>query len=165
MIQRDNLLPFIQHAPIHRLQSATSLRAATMFRQALSTSSRALRSTSRAYAQSPLSRSHFSPAPISSVRSQVPSSRWYSDQAETSAKKEGEDGKLAAEASDVVADATAEAELKKKLETKQKEALDWKVSHWHRSLAPWKQLTEESRTNTFDQLPISETSRNGRNET
>jgi molecular chaperone GrpE len=104
-----------------------------MFKQALSTSSRALRSTSRAYTQRTLTRSQFSPAPITSLRSQLPSLRWYSDQAEPTTKKDGEDGKPAAAASEAAsgkeADAPAgpEAELKKKLEAKEKEALDWKV--------------------------------------
>lgn len=92
-----------------------------MFRQAISTSTRALRGSSRAYAPSAITRTQFSPVAISSARSQMQSSRWYSDSAE--AKKEGEDAKSA----DAEAPASPEAELKKKLETKEKEALDWKV--------------------------------------
>ncbi|KAI1344061.1 GrpE-domain-containing protein [Xylariaceae sp. FL0016] len=101
-----------------------------MFRRALSTSSRALYSTSRTLAQRPVARPQFTPAISSSFRSQLPqSARWYSDQTEQPAKKEGEDSASQAGAQDTKeADAPSgvEAELKKKLEAKEKEAMEWK---------------------------------------
>ncbi|ORY56126.1 GrpE-domain-containing protein [Pseudomassariella vexata] len=96
-----------------------------MLRQALATSSRALHFTAKAYAKQPFVRSQFSPASLSSVRSQIPSSRWYSDQAEPAEKKEGKDTKPVVEAAEN-APSDVEAELKMKLEAKEKEALDWK---------------------------------------
>ncbi|KAK9778679.1 putative GrpE protein-like protein [Seiridium cardinale] len=109
-----------------------------MFRQVVSTSSKALRSSTRAYAPRAAVRTQFSPAPTNLVRSQLHSSRWYSDSAE--AKKEGQDDAAAKEAE---APATAEAELKKKLEAKEKEAIDWKDKYL-RSVADFRNLQDRA---------------------
>ncbi|KAH6656300.1 GrpE-domain-containing protein [Truncatella angustata] len=108
-----------------------------MFRQAISTSSRALRASSRVYAPSTVTRAQFSPAAACSPRSPLQSSRWYSDSPE--AKKEAEDAKPA----DAEAPASPEAELKKKLETKEKEALDWKDKYL-RSVADFRNLQDRA---------------------
>ena len=113
-----------------------------MFKQVLSTSTRALRSRQT----SVLRRAQFAPARLgasqtSNFRSQLePASigvwgsrvRWYSDQAEPAAKedkKEQKDKESAqdAEAKEAEEAVSAEAELKAKLEAKDKEARQWKV--------------------------------------
>ncbi|ETS79075.1 hypothetical protein PFICI_08928 [Pestalotiopsis fici W106-1] len=109
-----------------------------MFRQVLSTSTRALRSSTRAYAPSAAVRTQFAPAPINFARSQLQSSRWYSDS--TEAKKEGEEAKPATEAE---APASPEEELKKKLEAKEKEVIDWKDKYL-RSVADFRNLQERA---------------------
>ncbi|KAI0137249.1 GrpE-domain-containing protein [Xylariales sp. AK1849] len=119
-----------------------------MFRQALSTSSRAIRSTSRAYSQRSGTRSQLSPVSLSVARSRIQSLRWYSDQTEPVTKKEGEDGKPAPEASEAAtkdgdAPAGVEAELKKKLEAKEREAIDWK-DKCLRSVADFRNLQERT---------------------
>lgn len=142
----------------------TALKFQKMFRQAVSSSSRALRSGTRVYAPRFAARAQFTPAPLSfAARSQTPSSRWYSDQAEPAAKKEGEDAKDAAK--DAEAPASAEAELKKKLEAKEKEVIDWKVRR-ARALpcstvlgAIMLTSNASDRTSTFALSPTSETSR------
>ncbi|KAI1846531.1 hypothetical protein JX266_007428 [Neoarthrinium moseri] len=110
-----------------------------MFRQALSTSSRALRPSTRAVAARSSIASHFSPAPVRLAPSRLSRSRWYSDQAEPAAKKEGEEGKAA----DAEAPASPEAELKKKLEAKEKEAIDWKDKYL-RSVADFRNLQDRA---------------------
>ena len=57
--------------------------------------------------------------------------RWYSDKAETAEKKEGEGETSQAEAQPAESapkTSDVEAELRKKLEAKEKEAIEWKVS-------------------------------------
>lgn len=103
-----------------------------MFQRALTASSRAVSSSSRTIAQRPLVRSKFSPA---SVRVSLSTrTRWYSDQADAATKKssegetqEADAGAEAKESKEAPAPSNAEAELQKKLETKEKEAIDWKV--------------------------------------
>ena len=113
--------------PQHRSnpRKAPHVTAVAMFKQAISTSTRALRSSSRFSAQTPIFRSQFAPAPLRAV-SLAPRSRWYSDQAEPAAKKEGE-AAGSSETKEAEAPVGVEAELKKKLEAKEKEAIDWKV--------------------------------------
>lgn len=92
-----------------------------MLRQALSSSSRALRSAPRFAAGSPLARPQFqSTAPAWSIKAVQPiTARWYSD---------AKDEKPAEEAKDAdKKEADPLAELKTKLEAKEAEVLDWKV--------------------------------------
>ncbi|KAI0025136.1 GrpE-domain-containing protein [Xylariomycetidae sp. FL0641] len=124
-----------------------------MFRQALSTSTRALCSSSRTIAQRPVVRSHFSPAPATSFRVALsPSTRWYSDKTESAAKKEGEestsqveaqDGKEANESKEANAPSDAEAECLKKLAQKEREAIDWKDKAL-RSVAEFRNLQDRT---------------------
>ncbi|KAI2634357.1 GrpE-domain-containing protein [Hypomontagnella submonticulosa] len=118
-----------------------------MLKQVVSRSSRAICSSSRTIAQRPSLRSQFSPATLSTIHSRfLPSTRWYSDQAESAAKKEGEEptsqveaqaGEAANASSDVV------AELKKKLEAKEKEVIDWKDKYL-RSVADFRNLQDRT---------------------
>lgn len=102
-----------------------------MFRKALTTSCRAISSSSRTITQRPAVRSQFSPATLNPLRTTLsPRTRWYSSQADATEKKDGEETTPEAEAKesqDANAPSTVEAELKKKLEVKEKEAIDWKV--------------------------------------
>lgn len=93
-----------------------------MFRQAIASSSRALRSSAPRFAQ-PL-RQQFQPAAAIYSPSvfQPLASRWYSD------AKEGEASK-AADAKEGAAPGDEVAQLKKDLEAKDAEAREWKVSH------------------------------------
>ncbi|RYO88261.1 hypothetical protein DL766_006259 [Monosporascus sp. MC13-8B] len=122
-----------------------------MLRQAIATSSRALRSSSRAVAQRPLIRTPISPAPAFASRA-----RWYSEQVDTAAKKEGEgetsqvEAQSGEAATKPSADAEAankpsdvEAELKKKLEAKEKEAVEWK-DKFLRSVADFRNLQDRT---------------------
>lgn len=100
-----------------------------MLRQALVVPSRALRSASRSIAQKPLSRPQTFICPIAVRRIQPAAARWYSETAKESQEAGKDDVKEAgkdAEAAESAED-PAVAELKKKLETKEKEASDWKV--------------------------------------
>ncbi|KAI5928045.1 GrpE-domain-containing protein [Camillea tinctor] len=122
-----------------------------MFRRALSTSSRAIYNSSRSIVQKPLLRTQYFPAPSNSLRPTVSSSlRWYSDKAESGeAKKEGEEPAAQAEAQESKetkennAPADAEAELKKKLEAKDKEVLEWKDKYL-RSVAEYRNLQDRT---------------------
>lgn len=112
-----------------------------MLKQIISRSSKAIYSGSRIIAQRPLvGRSQFLPTTSNSLRAGLlPSFKWYSDQSEPPAKKEGEEP--TAQAAEAPAEAQAEAqdgaaanapsnevaELKKKLEAKEKEVIEWKV--------------------------------------
>lgn len=104
-----------------------------MLRQALTISSRALRSTTRSVAQKPLSRPQTFITPIAVRRIQPSAARWYSDAPkETPAeekKEQNAETKPEGEAKEN-ADSTEDAaltECKKKLEAKDKEAADWRV--------------------------------------
>ncbi|KAI0203096.1 GrpE-domain-containing protein [Astrocystis sublimbata] len=118
-----------------------------MFRKALSTSSRALAASSRTIAQRPLVPSQLSPAPLDTLRTTSPVRiRWYSDQPDAAAKKDGETATPEAEpkeGQDANAPSTVEAELKKKLETKEKEVIDWKDKYL-RSVADFRNLQDRT---------------------
>ncbi|KAH6900176.1 GrpE-domain-containing protein [Thelonectria olida] len=95
-----------------------------MFRQAISTSSRALRTAPRAAAVRPFIQSQFQSAPAFALRSAQPAaSRWYSDAKESDAKP-AEEAK--SETKEAGTEADSIAELKKALEAKDAEARDWK---------------------------------------
>jgi molecular chaperone GrpE len=116
-----------------------------MFKQVLSTSSRALRSSTRIPTQTPVLRAQFAPAPLgvspasifrsqlarapSGAAARISGARWYSDQAEPAAKedKKEKESTQDAEAREAEEPADAVAELKAKLEAKDKEARQWKV--------------------------------------
>ncbi|KAH9908146.1 GrpE-domain-containing protein [Xylariomycetidae sp. FL2044] len=118
-----------------------------MFRQALSTSTRALSLSSRTIAQRPAVRSQLSSTPLSAFRSTLsPRIRWYSDQPDQTAKKEGEESTSQVDAQDTKdADAppSPESELKKKLEAKEKEAIEWK-DKCLRSVADFRNLQDRT---------------------
>lgn len=103
-----------------------------MLRQALSVPSRALGSSTRSIAQRPLSRAQTFIAPIAAARRIQPAAaRWYSDapkESQEGEKKEGDaDAKPASDSQAAANEDPVVAELKKKLETKDKEAAEWKV--------------------------------------
>jgi molecular chaperone GrpE len=121
-----------------------------MFQRALTASSRAISSNSRTIAQRPLVRSQFSPAPLRVSLST--STRWYSDQAGAATNKSSEaeipeagaEAEAKAEESkDAPAASNAEAELQKKLEIKEKEAIDWKDKYL-RSVADFRNLQDRT---------------------
>ena len=96
-----------------------------MLRQLFTAPSRTLRPVSRLAAARPLPRPQFdlaSPATSRTLPAAV-RARWYSD----AAKDAAETPKEAAPADGAATVPEAEAELQKKLEEKQKEALDFKV--------------------------------------
>lgn len=104
-----------------------------MLRQALLVPSRALGSSTRSIAQRPLSRAQTFISPIAAARRIQPAvARWYSDapkESQEGEKKEGDaDAKPTSDSQAAVANEDPlVAELKKKLETKDKEAAEWKV--------------------------------------
>ena len=116
-----------------------------MLRQSFSTSSRALRSNSKPFAQAAAALIRTQPAPAppltpaswwasrAVVSAPASRGRWYSDKAETAEKKkegEGETSQAEAQSAESASKTSdVEAELKKKLETKEREAIDWKVSY------------------------------------
>ncbi|KAI1281620.1 GrpE-domain-containing protein [Xylaria sp. FL0933] len=118
-----------------------------MFRRALIASSRAASTSSKTIAQRPSVRSQLSPAPIYPLRSITPArTRWYSDQADATAKKEGEESTPEPEAKpsqDAESPSSVEAELRKKLEAKEKEAIDWKDKYL-RSVAEYRNLQDRT---------------------
>ncbi|OTB03383.1 hypothetical protein M426DRAFT_60386 [Hypoxylon sp. CI-4A] len=118
-----------------------------MLKQVVSRSTRAISSSSRTAAYRPLIRSQFSQVSLNSARSGlVPSRRWYSDQTEQAAKKEGEESTSQVDAKDgeaTNASSDAEAELKKKLEAKEREVIDWKDKYL-RSVADFRNLQERA---------------------
>ncbi|PNY26993.1 Nucleotide exchange factor GrpE [Tolypocladium capitatum] len=95
-----------------------------MLRQALSASSRALRSAPRLAAPRPLLRPQFQTAPstFSFAQAQPAVARWYSDAKEAPA----EGAKDHAEAKEEGGESDALSELKKALEAKENEAKEWK---------------------------------------
>ncbi|KAI1428731.1 GrpE-domain-containing protein [Xylaria sp. FL1777] len=118
-----------------------------MFRRALITSSRAISSSSRTVAQRPLVRSQFSPAPLDPSRAALSAkTRWYSDQADATAKKDGEEPVPESEAKqgqEADSPENVEAELKRKLEIKEREAIDWK-DKYVRSIADFRNLQDRT---------------------
>ncbi|KAL7624023.1 GrpE, mitochondrial [Parahypoxylon ruwenzoriense] len=120
-----------------------------MLRQAISTSSKALLSSSRTIARQPFLRPQFSPAPLGSLQSRLPpSTRWYSDKTEEAvAEKEGGEPTAQVEAQDTEttratetanAPSDADAELKKKLEAREKE------DKYLRSVADFRNLQDRT---------------------
>ncbi|UKZ80468.1 hypothetical protein TrVFT333_008229 [Trichoderma virens FT-333] len=101
-----------------------------MLRQALATSSRALRSTPIAASRAILRPQIQTTAPAISIRSFQPiASRWYSEAKEASATKEAPAAEEKADAKDGEkknGETDEVAQLKKDLEAKDKEARDWK---------------------------------------
>lgn len=142
-----------------------------MLRQALIIPSRALRSSTRSIAQRTVTRPQTFIAPIAVRRIQPAAARWYSEtpkESQEASKKEGEaDAKPAAEGQESAepakpAEDPAVTELKKQLETKDKEAAEWKVGGakiWNIPL--YSQTDTKSRTNAFVPSPISATSKTG----
>ncbi|KAI2642206.1 GrpE-domain-containing protein [Xylaria nigripes] len=118
-----------------------------MFRQALIVSSRAIASSSRTIAQRPSLPSHFRPASINTLPStSLARTRWYSEQADTTAKKDGEESEPQAEAKETeeaAAPPDAETELKTKLEAKEKEVVDWRDKYL-RSVADFRNLQDRT---------------------
>ncbi|KAI0804914.1 GrpE-domain-containing protein [Xylaria sp. FL0064] len=118
-----------------------------MFRRALIASSRAASASSKTIAQRPSVRSQLSPVPLHPLRSTIPArTRWYSDQADATEKKEGEESAPEPEAKqsqDAESPSSVEAELKKKLEAKEKEAIDWKDKYL-RSVAEFRNLQDRT---------------------
>ncbi|KAL7902593.1 GrpE domain-containing protein [Trichoderma sp. SZMC 28014] len=101
-----------------------------MFRQAIATSSRALRSTPSIAASRAVLRPQFqTAAPAVSIRSFQPAaSRWYSEAKESTESKEAPKAEEKAEAKEGEKNGETEAvaQLKKDLEAKDAEARDWK---------------------------------------
>ncbi|KAI1825380.1 GrpE-domain-containing protein [Xylaria intraflava] len=118
-----------------------------MFRQALTASSRAISSSSRTIAQRPSARLQISPAPSNPLRIISPTgTRWYSDQQNTTAKKEDQEATQTTEAKEsenAAAPPSAEEELKQKLESKEREAIDWK-DRYLRSVADFRNLQDRT---------------------
>ncbi|KAI1093410.1 GrpE-domain-containing protein [Rostrohypoxylon terebratum] len=121
-----------------------------MLKQAIARSTRAISSSSRTIVRQPLVRSQFAPAPSTSLQSALfPTLRWYSDQTETAAKKEGEEPAAQTAQTETKPDETSsapsdvEAELKKKLEAKEKEVIDWKDKYL-RSVADFRNLQDRT---------------------
>ncbi|ROW06418.1 hypothetical protein VMCG_04369 [Cytospora schulzeri] len=108
-----------------------------MLRQALVVPSRALRSASRSIAQVPLSRPQAFISPIAVRTIQPAAARWYSEAAKDT-QEAGKDAEAAESTED-----PALAELKKKLETKEKEASDWK-DKCLRSVADFRNLQDRT---------------------
>lgn len=96
-----------------------------MFRQALTTSTRALRSAPRLAAPKPFIQSQFA-APAFTIRAAQPAvTRWYSETKESGTQTAEEP---AVEGKDAKGETDALSELKKALEAKEAEAREWKVS-------------------------------------
>ncbi|KAL7805869.1 GrpE domain-containing protein [Trichoderma gracile] len=124
-----------------------------MLRQALATSSRALRSTptvaaSRAFLRPQIQNA----APAISIRSFQPiASRWYSDNKEATETKEapaanqkaGEEKTESSEGDKNNSETDAVAQLKKEIEAKDKEARDWK-DKCLRTVADFRNLQERT---------------------
>lgn len=103
-----------------------------MFRQAIASSSRALRSTPSIAASRAVLRPRFqTAAPAASIRSFQPAaSRWYGESKESSESKEApkaEEKAAEAKEGEKSGETDAVAQLKKDLEAKDAEARDWKV--------------------------------------
>ena len=100
-----------------------------MFRQAIATSSRALRAAPKVAVPRPFIQSQRQAAPAFTLRSAQPAvSRWYSDAKESEAKPAAEEAKDAkSEEKAAEAESDPLAELKKNLEAKETEVRDWKV--------------------------------------
>ncbi|KAI1322960.1 GrpE-domain-containing protein [Xylariaceae sp. FL0255] len=122
-----------------------------MFRQALSASSRAISSTSRTAAQRTIVRSQFSPVASSYPLRSVSRTRWYSDSTtDAAAAKEGEANATTENGKDASPQTESEVDvLKKKLEAKDKEVIDWKDKYM-RSVADFRNLQERTKREVKD---------------
>lgn len=99
-----------------------------MLRQALVVPSRALRSATRSISQKPLSRPQTFISPIAVRSIQPAAARWYSETTKESQEAgNGADAEAKPASESQQAEDPVVAELKKKLEAKEKEASDWKV--------------------------------------
>ncbi|KAF4970925.1 hypothetical protein FSARC_2121 [Fusarium sarcochroum] len=115
-----------------------------MFRQAIATSSRALRAAPKVTVPRPFIQSQFQAAPAFTLRSAQPVvSRWYSDAKESEAKpaEEAKEAKSEEKAADAENDPLAE--LKKNLEAKETEVRDWK-DKCLRTVADFRNLQERT---------------------
>lgn len=114
-----------------------------MLQRALISGTRAARSATRGPASQALFRSQFQTSPAFRIRTSrvapTVATRWYSAEGESKEAKEA-NGAKEAEAAGKEENGTSELDaLKKQLEAKEKEALDWKVcsyydTNWPRSL-------------------------------
>ncbi|CAM1504213.1 Fc.00g018040.m01.CDS01 [Cosmosporella sp. VM-42] len=110
-----------------------------MFRQALSTSTRALRSAPRLTTTTPFLQSQFQAAPAFTLRAAQPAiARWYSEAKEGEAAKPAEEAKTEG---NVETDAVSE--LKKQLDAKDAEAREWK-DKCLRTVADFRNLQERT---------------------
>jgi molecular chaperone GrpE len=128
--------------------------SATMLRQTVSATSRALRSTARLGTQRSIARPHqlhHSQTPlITSARTLAPRIRWYSSETEASKDKDAPESSQNGEESGKTEPESPEVALKKQLEAKDAEIRDLKVSITVRILhSPIaRSLTERNRTGT-----------------
>ncbi|KAF4340487.1 molecular chaperone [Fusarium beomiforme] len=116
-----------------------------MFRQAIATSSRALRAAPKVAAPRPFFQSQFRVAPAFTFRSAQPAvSRWYSDAKETDAKPAEEvKAEKPAEGEKESKENDPLAELKKELAVKENEVKDWK-DKCLRTVADFRNLQERT---------------------
>ncbi|KAM0305815.1 hypothetical protein HYE67_008231 [Fusarium culmorum] len=114
-----------------------------MFRQAVATSSRALRAAPKVAVPRPFVQSQFQAAPAFTLRSAQPAvSRWYSD-AKESESKPAEEAKSETKSDEKPAENDPLAELKKTLEAKETEVKDWK-DKCLRTVADFRNLQERT---------------------
>ncbi|KAF4453599.1 molecular chaperone GrpE [Fusarium austroafricanum] len=114
-----------------------------MFRQAIATSSRALRAAPKVAVPRPFIQSQFRVAPAFTIRSVQPAvSRWYSDAKESEAKP-AEEAKSEEKPAEGEKESDPLAELKKQLEAKENEVKDWK-DKCMRTVADFRNLQERT---------------------
>ncbi|CVL13444.1 probable heat shock protein MGE1 precursor [Fusarium fujikuroi] len=114
-----------------------------MFRQAIATSSRALRAAPKVAVPRPFIQSQFQAAPAFALRSVQPAvSRWYSDAKETEAKP-AEEAKTEEKPAEAEKESDPLAELKKELAAKENEVKDWK-DKCMRTVADFRNLQERT---------------------
>ncbi|KAF5669840.1 molecular chaperone [Fusarium circinatum] len=114
-----------------------------MFRQAIATSSRALRAAPKVTVPRPFIQSQFQAAPASALRSVQPAvSRWYSDAKETEAKP-AEETKTEEKPAEGEKESDPLAELKNQLTAKENEVKDWK-DKCMRTVADFRNLQERT---------------------
>ncbi|EWG36906.1 molecular chaperone GrpE [Fusarium verticillioides 7600] len=114
-----------------------------MFRQAIATSSRALRAAPKVAVPRPFIQSQFQAAPAFALRSVKPAvSRWYSDAKETETKP-AEEAKAEEKPAEGEKENDPLAELKKELAAKENEVKDWK-DKCMRTVADFRNLQERT---------------------
>ncbi|KAF5580610.1 molecular chaperone [Fusarium pseudoanthophilum] len=114
-----------------------------MFRQAIATSSRALRAAPKVAVPRPFIQSQFQAAPAFAPRSVQPAvSRWYSDAKETETKP-AEEAKAEEKPAEGEKENDPLAELKKELAAKENEVKDWK-DKCMRTVADFRNLQERT---------------------